>query len=178
MAIPAIAPSSSDDTETMSGGKKTKTYSTVDIPELTKTLRNPTATLEQKEEATRGFRRILSVDTNPPVEAVLQAGILPDLIRNLTAVPSASNLIFESAWALTNIASTDHTDAIVTAGVVTPLIQLLRHSVADVREQAIWCLGNIAGDNVGFRDHLLEQGALEPVYVFHVSIFPYSFTLF
>lgn len=162
MAVPAITPSSSDDTDTMSGGKKTS-YSVADIPELTKTLKNPTATEEQKEEATRAFRRILSVEANPPVDEVLQAGVLPDFIHNLTANPQASNLIFESAWALTNIASTSQTGAVVNAGAVGPLIQLLRHAVPDVREQAAWCLGNIAGDSTDFRDHLLQQGALEPL---------------
>ena len=31
----------------------------------------------------------------------------------------------------------------------------------EVKEQAIWCLGNISGDNVRLRDSILEQGAIE-----------------
>ena len=71
--------------------------------------------------------------------------------------------MFESAWALTNIASTDKTTAVVDALAVPPLIDLLRHEVPDLREQAAWCLGNIAGDSRVLRDHLLSQGILEPL---------------
>jgi hypothetical protein len=163
MAAPgSITPvSSTDDSDPMV--EKKTTYNVTDIPELTKMMKSTTATQQQKEGATRGFRKILSVELNPPVDAVLQAGVLPDLIHNLTANPQASNLIFESAWALTNIASTSQTTAVVNAGGIGPLIQLLKHAVGDVREQAAWCLGNIAGDNTNFRDHLLQQGALEPL---------------
>ena len=55
-------------------------------------------------------------------------------------------LQFEAAWALTNIASTEHTRVVVEHNAVGPLAMLLRHVDADVREQSLWCLGNIAGD--------------------------------
>eukprot|EP00980_Cylindrotheca_fusiformis_P023151 scaffold10199_cov146-Cylindrotheca_fusiformis.AAC.8 len=162
MEVLPITATNSDDTDTMSGGKKTLQI-VADIPGLVASMRNPTATLEQKTDATRDIRRILSAERTPPVEEVLQAGVLPDLIQNLTAIPEAADLIFESAWALTNIASTDWTADVVNAGAVEPLIQLLRHSVPDVREQAGWCIGNIAGEGTTFRDYLLQQGALGPL---------------
>lgn len=33
----------------------------------------------------------------------------------------------------------------------------------DVREQAVWALGNIAGDSPQCRDYVLQQGALRPL---------------
>jgi importin subunit alpha-1 len=134
-----------------------------DIPELRRILTSTASTNEEVVEATRGFRRILSVERDPPVDEVLNAGVLPNLVRNLIANPSDVPLIFESAWALTNIASTSRTNVVVESEAVGPLIQLLRHENADVREQSAWCLGNIAGDNKEFRDHLLQAGVLDPL---------------
>jgi importin subunit alpha-1 len=134
-----------------------------DIPELTRILTSPASTDVERIEATRGFRRILSVERDPPVDEVLNAGVLPHFVHNLIANPQASVLIFESAWALTNIASTQQTNVVVEAGAVRPLIQLLQHEVVDVREQSAWCLGNIAGDNKEFRDHLLHEGIINPL---------------
>ena len=33
----------------------------------------------------------------------------------------------------------------------------------DVREQAVWALGNIAGDNPTCRDNVLASGAMNPL---------------
>lgn len=134
-----------------------------DIPQFKSVLDSNTATMEDVVEATRGIRRILSVERDPPVDTVLQAGVLPHLVRNLVANPQAATLIFESAWALTNVASTTKTHVVVEAGAIEPLIQLMRHENPDVREQAAWCLGNIAGDKQEFRDLLLFNGIVEPL---------------
>jgi importin subunit alpha-1 len=100
------------------------------------------------------------VERDPPVDEVLNADVLSFFVHNLLANPQASFLIFESAWALTNVASTNRTSSVVEAGAIVPLIQLLKHENADVREQSAWCLGNIAGDNKEYRDMLLAEGAL------------------
>eukprot|EP00934_Nitzschia_sp_Nitz4_P000438 Nitzschia sp. Nitz4//scaffold301_size22573//11579//13331//NITZ4_008554-RA/size22573-augustus-gene-0.6-mRNA-1//1//CDS//3329547016//438//frame0 len=134
-----------------------------DIPSFKIVLMSPSSTIEELTEATKGIRRILSTDRDPPVDEVLASGVLPALVANLTANPQAATLIFESAWALTNISSTEKTDVVVEAGAVVPLIQLLRHESPEVRDQAAWCLGNIAGDNTQFRDILLNQGIVEPL---------------
>ena len=65
-------------------------------------------------------------------------------------------LQFEAAWALTNIASTQYTKVIVDAGVPALMVKLLRSINPDIREQCIWCLGNIAGDATSFRDLILS----------------------
>lgn len=98
-------------------------------------------------------RKLLSQASNPPVDAVIKAGLLPRLVALLQS-PDA-RLLVETAWAITNIASTDRTADVVASGAIPALVQHLFHADPAVRDQSVWCLGNIAGDSPKFRDQLI-----------------------
>lgn len=109
----------------------------------------------QQYNGTRQVRRLLSRERNPPVNEVIASGLLPRFLSFLTR-QDQPKLQFEAAWALTNVASTEHTAVVVDLGVVPYLVQLLRSANPDVREQSLWCLGNIAGDGPAYRDMILR----------------------
>lgn len=71
-------------------------------------------------------------------------------------------LQFEAAWVLTNIASgtSEQTQNVVKYGAIPKLVKLLKCASPVVAEQAVWALGNIAGDGPYARDHVLAHDAL------------------
>jgi len=66
---------------------------------------------------------------------------------------------------LTNIASgnADQTRVVVEMGALPLFVGLLTSTSDEVKEQAVWALGNIAGDSTKYRDLVLKSDGLAPL---------------
>lgn len=82
---------------------------------------------------------------------------------NAGAGPLQAEAAFEAAWALTNIASGSSADALalLDAGCLPHLLRLAGAAEERMSEQAVWALGNLAGDCAQSRDAVLAEGGAE-----------------
>lgn len=131
-----------------------------EIIEIVKTSKDN----EQLFPAVQSIRKMLSRERNPPIDDVIKANLVENLVLYLNIIDHPM-LQFEAAWALTNIASgtSQQTRIVVEAGAVPPFIKLLSSPNSNVCEQAVWALGNIAGDGAELREYVIKCGIVEPL---------------
>ena len=116
-------------------------------------------------EATKTLRQLLSNYENPPTHAVLSSGGIPALITALQPLQSnetSVETIFEAAWALTNLAVGEPGAVVSAAPILIAHLDSGSCGLA-VAEQCAWALGNIAGDDIEYRETLISNGAVPPL---------------
>eukprot|EP00756_Hemistasia_phaeocysticola_P008232 Hpha_TRINITY_DN14544_c0_g1::TRINITY_DN14544_c0_g1_i1::g.46507::m.46507 len=124
----------------------------------------------QRLEGARCVRRLLSA-TKDALGLVLRTehAVLPQLVECL-ARPEFTELRFEAAWCLSNIAGASgmYGRAVAEAGAVPHLVTIMSAG-ADTPagqatlEQAVWCLGNIAAEGQDMRTLVLTHKCAVPL---------------
>lgn len=118
------------------------------------------------------LRKLSSIEGNPPIDEVVEAGLIPLTLPFCDAVSeTCPQLQYEALWAMTNVAGSHHARCLVNAGGLPIFLKGLSSPRADIRDLAVWALGNVAGDCVILRDQVIAAGVVAPlVEVMHTSL--------
>jgi len=111
-------------------------------------------------EVAEKMRKAISKDDNPPIASLVNTGVVPHIIKLLDYnFFQFDKLISECAWIIANVASSTGKSVayLMEHGIATRAINLLEHSDNEVKANALWILGNIAGDDLEYRNVLLEN---------------------
>ncbi|KAI8098666.1 armadillo-type protein [Halteromyces radiatus] len=113
------------------------------------------------------LRKYLTQATEPGhVDDLLELDILPR-IKQLLSYHEHSELQFECAWIVTNIAAgtSEHTNALVEADFIGALLEILYSKISTTtsKAQAAWALSNFAGESPALRELLLTNSAIGAV---------------
>jgi len=108
--------------------------------------------------ATKFLREVLAQEDYPPIDMVLKGGFTPILVQLLGV--NDKDILVEASWCITNIVFGSSAKEVVELGVIDPLVNMLSHPSSEVKEQATWVIGNIAGDGISYRDSLLSKNVI------------------
>jgi len=103
------------------------------LAHFTSLILDPKSTGAKRLEGLRGIRKLTCADKSPPLQSVIDSGIVDGVIAAL----NGSDLFaqFESAWILTNIASGTQKQARTVEKAVPRLVELLQAKHEDLQEQ-------------------------------------------
>ncbi|KAH9259184.1 hypothetical protein BASA81_002804 [Batrachochytrium salamandrivorans] len=113
---------------------------------------------ERELMATIQIRTMLSQNVDW-IQTIINTPNIVSMLVSFLDRDKERRLQFEATWSLTNIASgtSAHTLFVVRAGALGPLVRLLDSSSIEIREQAVWAIGNIAGDSPELRDSVIDR---------------------
>lgn len=108
---------------------------------------------------------LLSLDKDPPIQRVIDFGVVPHLVESLQRDDPA--LQYAAAQALTCIArgSPDQATVAIDEGAIPVFVGLLQIPDDDVKEQASEWLEVVASKDSGFRDVILRNRAIQALVV-------------
>lgn len=145
-----------------------------DIPKYVANVMQ-TDSLQRQLEGTTALRMLLSAQTNPPTERIARCGVIPKIIQSMYTTERdrgisdpakkeiAERIKVEAAWVITNVAAstTQCTTLVAQHGAIEGFVDLLKNATSfEAADQAVWGLGNIAGESKALRNRIVDLGVL------------------
>ncbi|OMJ82366.1 hypothetical protein SteCoe_16967 [Stentor coeruleus] len=119
-------------------------------------------------EGVRAIRKLLSIESNPPINQVISSGVAPTLIQMSYTRPH--EFAFEVCWTLCNIGSGDSasTEYLISINSLTFFEKIFDYdpSSYELRDQIVWAIGNIAGDCSKYRDIVSSSKIYEKILLY------------
>ena len=138
-----------------------------DIPKLARGVfeEHPATQLQ----CVRGFRKLLSIPKNAPIQKVVDSKVVPRIISFCNQSKNQSKnqeLQYEALWALANICSGPPPCCaeVIRNGSVKMFIDLLKSPLYEIQSSAMWCCGNIAGESKELRNQCFRLEILQVIH--------------
>jgi len=103
----------------------------------------------------------LMCSCDPPIQEVIDAGLVDDLISFLSA--QDDKVKANACCILANVAAGDHEQSGKVLPAMPILMQFLAASDPNLQDQACWTIGNLAGDSDEYRTILMANGVMKPL---------------
>ena len=134
------------------------TYTITDMPDLLKAMHS--SSVDQYLMAAQGFRKILTSKNLLAMQEVIDAKVLPFLIKCIRKF-EYPQLQYEAVWAITYISSgITNCKIIADIGGIPMLVQLMISRNEDIREKAVCALGNMTENSKCCRDLIFKNQGL------------------
>ena len=119
--------------------------------------------IDEKFKGLIGIRKLLSLESSPPIQEIIELKIVQELI-NLLDNP-LYEFKYEATYCLCNIASGTEEQAktIIIYGGIPKILNLLDCSIEEIKSQTIWLVANLAGDSAKIRDSLIENKIFDKI---------------
>jgi len=129
------------------------------LPSYTAALRSKDST--QQQHGLLSIRILLSKPQNEgPMKSMIESNTVPLLLSFFKSGHSLK-MQFEAAWAVTNLCSGESpiVQAVCQSGAIAHFEELLNTTKHfEIMEQAVWGLGNIAGECQQYRNQIIKDG--------------------
>jgi hypothetical protein len=113
--------------------------------------------IDDKFKGLVGIRKLLSIESHPPIQEIIDLKIVPELINLLENTPNEFK--YEAVWSLTNIATGEEEQAntILIYNGIPKILDLLDSNIEEIKSQTVWLIANLIGESTKIRDTLINQ---------------------
>ena len=119
--------------------------------------------IDDKFKGLIGLRKLLSIESNPPIQEIIDLNIVPELISLLDN--PLYEFKYESTYCLCNIAygTAEQAKTIMIYGGISKILNLLDCPIEEIKSQTIWLVSNLVTDSLQIRDSLIDNKILDKI---------------